>query len=354
MEPIHRYLIYSPVTMQAAAADEQLEEAEALAEAARIAEEECPGAEAARLAEAAEEAMEMALEAVLAAEDEKGGRGASFGSENGDEEDEDDGEEEGEEEEEWNEEEEEEDGDKACDLDASEVSEDSEEETLVFGAQAALTARRPPASSSAPSVRPAPSRAVTSVAELVETPPPVSFSRIDTSLPAAAIAKEFPLFRDAIPLDVELCSGQMLYLPAGWFHEVTSRGVPGKPLHMAFNYWFHPPTALQPGSSTRPYTSMFWPREWAARSEATPMGVPVAAAYPAERLLLRARDAGAGPAPKRARWAGLAAVDRNAGGPARVGRVSSGEGLTATQRLQLRLEKAAALRRKARTSRAHK
>lgn len=42
------------------------------------------------------------------------------------------------------------------------------------------------------------------------------------------------------PLVVELRAGQMLYLPASWFHEVTSWASEAEP-HMAFNYWMHPP-----------------------------------------------------------------------------------------------------------------
>lgn len=42
-----------------------------------------------------------------------------------------------------------------------------------------------------------------------------------------------------VPLVVELRAGQMLYLPASWFHEVTSTAT-DRP-HMAFNYWMHPP-----------------------------------------------------------------------------------------------------------------
>lgn len=58
------------------------------------------------------------------------------------------------------------------------------------------------------------------------------------------------------PLEVFLLPGQMLYLPASWYHEVTSSSSPPHHLrgqngvhqqsnvHMALNYWFHPPDAL--------------------------------------------------------------------------------------------------------------
>ncbi len=51
----------------------------------------------------------------------------------------------------------------------------------------------------------------------------------------------------------------MLYLPASWYHEVTSSSLPPlgdqqnlngqkadiNKVHMALNYWFHPPDALE-------------------------------------------------------------------------------------------------------------
>ena len=52
----------------------------------------------------------------------------------------------------------------------------------------------------------------------------------------------------------------MLYLPAGWFHEVTSFSDQDSSMHLALNYWFHPPDNLQPGPGgfDRPYTSGYW------------------------------------------------------------------------------------------------
>ena len=61
------------------------------------------------------------------------------------------------------------------------------------------------------------------------------------------------------PIEVFLKPGQMLYLPASWYHEVTSSSSPpfgqqqdsdgqapgGSKVHMALNYWFHPPDALE-------------------------------------------------------------------------------------------------------------
>lgn len=61
------------------------------------------------------------------------------------------------------------------------------------------------------------------------------------------------------PIEVFLKPGQMLYLPASWYHEVTSSSRPplheqdnakgekdpSSGVHMALNYWFHPPDALE-------------------------------------------------------------------------------------------------------------
>ena len=64
---------------------------------------------------------------------------------------------------------------------------------------------------------------------------PPSFSKIQD--PENPDFEKFPLFRGVPSQRVVLTAGQALYLPAGWFHHVTSRGG----LHMAINYWFHPP-----------------------------------------------------------------------------------------------------------------
>jgi ribosomal protein L16 Arg81 hydroxylase len=54
---------------------------------------------------------------------------------------------------------------------------------------------------------------------------------------------------------VSLQEGHVLYLPCGWFHEVTSAGE-----HCALNYWFHPPTTRR---YRAPYHAAdFWKREW--------------------------------------------------------------------------------------------
>ena len=49
----------------------------------------------------------------------------------------------------------------------------------------------------------------------------------------------------------------MLYVPAGWFHEVTSfSGAAGSCTHLALNFWCHPPDNLDPSPAgfAAPYT----------------------------------------------------------------------------------------------------
>ena len=70
--------------------------------------------------------------------------------------------------------------------------------------------------------------------------------------------------------------GDILYLPASWFHEVVSIGRPssstgeddsrkggGEGGHMALNYWFHPPDALD--NCRNPYSTDFWPNDFQQR-----------------------------------------------------------------------------------------
>lgn len=63
--------------------------------------------------------------------------------------------------------------------------------------------------------------------------------------------------------------GQMLYIPAGWFHEVRSRGSYQRldasgngGGHLALNYWFHPPDGER---HDKPYLSDFWSRDMQLR-----------------------------------------------------------------------------------------
>ena len=68
----------------------------------------------------------------------------------------------------------------------------------------------------------------------------------------------FPKFHEIkdSSAQVTLEDGDLLYLPAGWFHEVTSFGDDEKNnVHVALNYWFVPPDGE---SISRPYTDSVW------------------------------------------------------------------------------------------------
>jgi hypothetical protein len=151
----------------------------------------------------------------------------------------------------------------------------------------------------------------------IKSPP--NFSKVETSLPLDELAKKYPLYYEALTssrsnarkekaessrssassssssssavrqstsndntvstnsatvdstnsngnnarcFEVTITAGQMLYIPAGWFHEVRSTGG-GSEGHMALNYWFHPPDGT---SFEKPYSSNFWPADWEQRN----------------------------------------------------------------------------------------
>ena len=73
---------------------------------------------------------------------------------------------------------------------------------------------------------------------------PNNFSRIDLrGRSLEELRKEYDAFTNVTETVVHLKAGQSLYLPAGWFHEVTSESTKNH-YHMALNYWFHPPDKL--------------------------------------------------------------------------------------------------------------
>lgn len=59
------------------------------------------------------------------------------------------------------------------------------------------------------------------------------FSQVDTEL---VDTRRFPAFQKASPKRVDVRAGDLFYMPAGWFHEVQSRGR-----HIAINFWADPP-----------------------------------------------------------------------------------------------------------------
>ena len=102
---------------------------------------------------------------------------------------------------------------------------------------------------------------------------PCNFSKVDTSLPDKELKKHFPNYINALKtkIEVTVSAGEMLYIPAGWFHEVKSMSSenPSKDLpgHMAFNYWFHPPSVQSQNkeetiSFDKPYRSDFWSNDY--------------------------------------------------------------------------------------------
>ena len=91
---------------------------------------------------------------------------------------------------------------------------------------------------------------------------PLPKKRKTGQLPCNFVVKE----NAAVEFDtIEMTQGDLLYLPAGWFHEVSSRGQEGG-LHIAFNYWMHPPDACDGTDFDRPYLSKFWQRDFDARN----------------------------------------------------------------------------------------
>jgi hypothetical protein len=99
--------------------------------------------------------------------------------------------------------------------------------------------------------------------------PPPSFSKspdLAREIAAREGEKRFPLLAQSRMLELELHAGQMLYLPAGWFHEVSSDGGgAGDGLHCALNYWYHPPKLGTPferphGRDGQPFWESRMPR----------------------------------------------------------------------------------------------
>ncbi len=57
-----------------------------------------------------------------------------------------------------------------------------------------------------------------------------------------------------------LKAGEMLYLPASFFHEVVSFNSDSTTHHMAVNYWYYPPCSE--GSFDKPYEDDYWKERW--------------------------------------------------------------------------------------------
>ncbi|KAG6620147.1 putative ion channel [Phytophthora cinnamomi] len=108
-------------------------------------------------------------------------------------------------------------------------------------------------------------------AEQTEITYPVSFSQVDTfrlrgdERERKELHKEFPKFSETKAAFCDLEIGDMLFLPASWFHEVESFGSAQGNGHLALNYWYQPPDQLTPENFTSPYSSSFWERDWEQR-----------------------------------------------------------------------------------------
>jgi len=58
------------------------------------------------------------------------------------------------------------------------------------------------------------------------------WSQVQLTAPPEEIRRDFPRFFDASYLECTVEAGEMLFIPNGWWHEVTSYGV-----HIALNIW---------------------------------------------------------------------------------------------------------------------
>jgi hypothetical protein len=103
---------------------------------------------------------------------------------------------------------------------------------------------------------------------------PDHFSPVNLDSPT--LYEDYPAVRQYEPLIVRVQAGEMLYLPASWWHCVWSYTTassadedaavpdddddePVHPFHLATNYWYHPPDQLD--SFTQPYKDDFWAKQ---------------------------------------------------------------------------------------------
>ena len=121
--------------------------------------------------------------------------------------------------------------------------------------------------------------------EKLERDPP-SFSQTSRAAPSD-VPKNFPLFvkaQETRMMTTTVRAGEILFLPTGWFHEVSSSGDTSaedgdrknqkeggnkddkNKKHAALNYWFHPP--LFGASFATPYGTQerqdMWESDWTA------------------------------------------------------------------------------------------
>mmetsp|Transcript_37524 Transcript_37524/g.77857 ORF Transcript_37524/g.77857 Transcript_37524/m.77857 type:complete len:413 (-) Transcript_37524:335-1573(-) len=88
---------------------------------------------------------------------------------------------------------------------------------------------------------------------------PDHFSPMDIPSPDANALKNNPITGNMEPIIVQIKAGDGLYLPSSWFHCVFSSSTPLDSIHLAMNYWYHPPDNLT--SFEHPYTNaQYWKR----------------------------------------------------------------------------------------------
>jgi len=92
---------------------------------------------------------------------------------------------------------------------------------------------------------------------------PNNFSIINPKilLDEEQLSIKFPEMKHTTPAFCSLSPGDILYLPASWWHEVNSVG--GAKGHLAMNYWFHPPDSSDDFKS--PYSTNFWHNDYNLR-----------------------------------------------------------------------------------------
>jgi hypothetical protein len=88
---------------------------------------------------------------------------------------------------------------------------------------------------------------------------PNNFSKVEADClnDEEKLKHKYPLMLLAKAAFCDIEAGSILYLPASWFHEVTSYGA-----SLALNYWFHPPDGHE---FRAPYSSDFWPNDYRER-----------------------------------------------------------------------------------------
>jgi hypothetical protein len=84
---------------------------------------------------------------------------------------------------------------------------------------------------------------------------PDHFSSVDPT--NDKLSEQYPDFKSCQECIVDLDAGQCVYIPAGWFHFVTSSCESKNP-HLALNYWYHPPDQLDQFGI--PYRKNYWER----------------------------------------------------------------------------------------------